>query len=266
MVNEHITHLGYRLEFADDPAVVAPLLKACSLTAVDEVESPDWERSQYLLACTRAGGTAATVGWSRVGDDMILHSLAVAPTSRGSGIAAGLVASALGHLMDKRPVARIYLTTTSGGARRIFASMGFHTHDGEEEIPAAVLKHPTFADRPDGARVMVRDYSARPRGLDNYAFRLILNETEDATLPLGSVFFFRQTSNVLEGFFRGGPVVRGHLIGMIDDEEINFCWQHLSEGRLMNGDGHITLDSLPDGRRELREEFQGSGTLLLREV
>ena len=266
MVNEHITSLGYRLEFADDPAVVAPLLKACNIDAIDEIENSGWERSQYLLACTRAGGTAATVGWSRIDDMMVLHSLAVAPTSRGSGIGASLLASALGYLMDKRPVEQIFLTTSSGSARRIFASMGFQVSDAED-VPDATAKHPSFASPADGALVMVRNYKTPPRGLDNYAFRLILNETEDATLPLGSVFFFRQTGNVIEGQYRGGPVVRGHLMGAISDDDISFCWhQFIDEGRLMSGDGNITLEPLPDGRRELREEFQGSGTLLLREV
>lgn len=265
MVNEHITSLGYRLEFADGPEVVKPLLEACDLEFAPEA-SGEWEESKYLIACTRAGGLAACVGWTRHEDEVIIHSLAVAPSSRGSGVGHGLLATAMGHVMDKHPVQAFYLTTQSGGARRMFASMGFHvTEDGE--LPEHVADHPIFESAVDYARSMVRNYKATARGLDNYAFRLIQNETPEATLPLGSVFFFTQTGSVIEASYRGGPVVRGHLMGAIDGEDLHFCWHQFTRGgRLMNGDGDISLDTLPDGRRELREKFQGSGELLLREV
>ncbi len=264
MVNEHITSLGYRLEFADDPEVVGPLLEACELDFAPEAD--DWDETKYLIACTRAGGLAACVGWARRDDSVIIHSLAVAPSSRGSGVGHGLLATAMGHIMDKNPVDAFYLTTQSGTARRMFASMGFHIAE-EGELPEEVSEHPVFTSAVDYAKSMVRSYGTKARGLDNYAFRLILNDTPKATLPLGSVFFFTQTGNVIEASYRGGPVVRGHLMGAIDGDDLQFCWHQFTRGgRLMNGDGDITLDNLPDGRRELREKLQGSGELLLREV
>lgn len=265
MVNEHITSLGYRLEFAEDESVIKPLLEACDLEFVPESENP-WHQSEYLMACTQAGGLAACVGWSRHERHAILHSLGVAPSSRGSGVGAGILATAMGHVMDSQPVESFYLTTTSGAARRLFASMGFVVLE-DEELPEHVAEHPIFDEASDSARSMIRDYTAARRGLDNFAFRLVHNDTPEATTPLGSVFFFKQTGSVIEANYRGDPVVRGHLLGAIDGDDLHFCWHHFTRGgRLMSGDGNITLETLPDGRRELRETFKGSGELLLREV
>lgn len=270
MVNAHITSLGYRLETTTDPEVVAPLLKACRMDPIEE-PGPDWEVSTYLIACTLAGGIAASVGWNRREDSIVLHSLAVAPTSRGSGIGAGLLASAMGELMDTRAVPACWLTTESMSALRMFTSAGFVPVDGDD-VPAQVLEHSTFASANSKSRPMVRRYQTTRRGLDNCAFRLILNDTQDATLPLGSVFFFRQTGEVIEASYRGGPVRRGHIIGAISGDQLSFCWhQYVDDGALQSGDGNIFFEQLPDGRRELRETLSSAATtktneLLLREV
>lgn len=269
MVNEHLTSLGYRLESPPEPNVTA-LLKACRMHAVPDPEQ-GWDRAEFLLATTLAGGTAACIGWSRCDDVVVLHSLAVAPTSRGSGIGAGLLASAMGKIMDDRPVTAIYLVTESSAARRMFASAGFVPLD-LEDVPEDVKDHPVFQGALDHATAMVRRYHSTRRGLDNCAFRLILNDTEDATLPLGSVFFFRQTGEVIEASYRGGPVRRGHLIGAIRGDELNFRWhQYVEDGRLQAGEGRTHVEMLPDGRRELRETLSTAETsrtteLLLREV
>lgn len=271
MVNEHITSLGYRLETTDDPETVATLLKACNMTPLPESESDYWEATKYLVACTMAGGNAACIGWSRCENAVVLHSLAVAPTSRGSGIGAGILASAMGTIMDQRAVDGMYLITDSAGARRMFTSAGFSNVD-REDVPDEIRDHPSFQRSGAHARAMIRRYQSTKRGLDNCAFRLILNDTDDATLPLGSVFFFRQTGEVIESSYRGGPVRRGHIIGAIAGDELNFCWhQYIDDGRLQSGDGRIFVEMLPDGRRELREtlstvETSEPNELLLREV
>lgn len=270
MINAHITSLGYRLETTTDLEVVAPLLEACRMNPIQE-PGPQWETSTYLIACTLAGGIAACVGWNRRDDSIVLHSLAVAPTSRGSGIGGGLLASAMGDLMDSQAVPACWLTTESSSARRLFTSTGFVFVDGDD-VPAAVREHPTFASATARSRPMARRYQTARRGLDNCAFRLILNNTEDATLPLGSVFFFRQTGEVIEASYRGGPVRRGHIIGAISGDQLRFCWhQYVDEGALQSGDGSIYFEQLPDGRRELRETLSGAteekpNELHLREV
>ncbi len=270
MFNEHITSLGYRLEHTEAVDQVTALLEACRLSPI-ESPGPEWEPTRYIVACTLAGGTAACIGWNRRDDAVVLHSLGVAPTSRGSGIGAGLLASAMGHIMDTQSVPETWLITDALGARRMFTSAGFVPAE-RSDVPSAIADHPTFRNtRGEHARPMVRRYQTTRRGLDNCAFRLILNETDEATLPLGSVFFFRQTGEVIEASYRGGPVRRGHLIGAISGDELNFCWHHyVDDGRLQNGDGRIFVEMLEDGRRELRENLDldsgDKNELLLREV
>ena len=119
---------------------------------------------------------------------------------------------------------------------------------------------------------MVRRYTRAKRGLDRCAFQLILNETSEQTLPAGSVFFFSQVGRVIEATYRGGSVIRGHLIGAIDEGELKFRWhQYTTDQRLMAGDGLIFVDPQPDGRRELRERFSSvdkdeKNEILLREL
>lgn len=271
MLHDHISSLGYHVEATDEKARVKPLLDVAGLAEFDDLEHEDWDASQYLLACTKAGGTAACAGWARRDRHVILHSLAVAPPARGSGVGVGLLATAIGHILDTRPVDAIFLTTTSIGARRLFESMGFSKIQ-PDEVPDPLMEAPQFRNASQDATFMSRRYDTPRRGLDHCAFRLILNNVDDATLPLGSVFFFRQMGRVIEAMYRGGPVRRGHLLGAIDDGELSFVYQaYVEDGRLMTGHGTIVVDQLPDGRRELRERLsaedpEANFELLLREV
>ena len=269
MVNEHITSLGYTLEAPEEPNVEV-LLRACKMDPM--ADPPDgWQPHKFLVATTLAGGLAACVGWNRHENAVVLHSLAVAPSSRGSGIGAGLLATAMAQIMEEAAVPAIYLSTASSGAARLFNSTGFQTTE-RDDLPELVGEHPSFHMEPERSWPMVRSYDSPKRGLDNCAFRLITNDTEDATLPLGSVFFFRQTGEVIESSYRGGPVRRGHIIGAISGDELNFCWhQYVDDGRLQSGDGTIFVELLEDGRRELRETLSTAMTsktneLLLREL
>ncbi len=278
MLSDHITQMGFRLEYSDDIKTVRPLLEACGLEPFMSDDLEDWTQSRYLLACTRAGGVAACVGWTIHSDNQaIMHSLGVAPPTRGSGIGGGLLATAMAMLVEQHGVNAFWLTTSSGNARHLFWSLGFASLDSAD-VPEFVAEHPIFADLPRGSR-MARIYDATllQRGLDNTAFRLIKNDTVEATLPLGSVFYFKQTSQVVEASYKGGLVVRGHLMGFVASGNIPFCWHQFvlpgydsaqagHVGRLMSGDGQISIEMMPDGRRELRERFDGSGELLLREV
>ena len=271
MLNEHITSLGFSLEFSDEENDVQPLLQACQLEATAAPTTGSWPEHQFLRATTAAGGTAACLGYSRSGTSVVLHSLAVAPSSRGSGIAVGILAALMSELKDNEEISGFYITSDSSGVRRMFSSAGFSAID-IDVVPPEVLEHPEFKDRDAAGPVMARTYGTIKRGLDNCAFQLIVNETEDATLPLGSVFFFRQTGNVIESSYRGGPVVRGHLLGAISGDQLNFCWQqYLRHGELASGNGSIVVEPTVDGRRELRNTLSESDSahvteLLLREI
>ncbi len=176
-----------------------------------------------------------------------------------------MLATVLGEAMDEKPVEEIYLTTRS--ARRFFADFSFELVE-PDAIPYSVRAHPAFARAPSGSVPMVRRYKPQKRGLDQCAFRLIHNTTEQATLPPGSVFLFRQSGSTLEAHYRGTPVKRGHLIGSFKGDKLIFKWhQVLDNGQLASGSGRILVNELDDGRRELREKLgHDPGELLLREV
>lgn len=266
--NQHIASLGYRLTKTDDLSRVTALVEASGLEPLESPTNTVWEPSEYLVAGTTAGGVAACVGWNRAPEDIVIHSLAVAPSSRGSGIGASMLAEAMSEVIDEDPVDRVFLCTRA--ARSFFAAFGYEPLEFDE-LSRTVREHPSFVGCQDTCTAMVRRYHPVTRGLDQHAFRLVHNTTTDATVPPGAVFLFKQSGSIIESQYRGGPVQRGHLIGSIQGNELNFLWQHAVEnGDLMRGDGRIFVDELGDGRRELREKLSGSaqgpGELLLREV
>jgi N-acetylglutamate synthase-like GNAT family acetyltransferase len=266
--NQHIASLGYRLTKTDDLGRVEPLLEASGLEPIESPTDSAWEASEYVVAGTTAGGVAACVGWNRAPEDVVIHSLAVAPSSRGSGIGASMLAEAMSEVIDEDPVDRIYLCTRA--ARSFFAAFGYEPLPFDD-LSRSVHDHPSFAGCEGECTAMVRRYHPVTRGLDQRAFRLVHNTTADATVPPGAVFLFKQSGSIIESHYRGGSVQRGHLIGSIKGNELNFLWHHaVDNGDLMRGDGRIFVDELGDGRRELREKLSGGsqnpGELLLREV
>ncbi len=263
--NAHISSLGYRLESTQDATLVKPLLSACHVSPIEEdADCP----SEYLMASTQAGGIAACVGWTRLGDEaVVIHSLAVAPPSRGSGVGASLLSSALAFVMDGAPVEAIYLEAE--GARRFFSLFGFISLEADE-VPSVVREHDAFERAvSDKAQPMVRHYQITPRGLDQCAFRLLENEAGDGVLPPGAVIFFKQTGQMIEAAYRGGPVRRGHILGRVEQDEIVYRWHaYTDRDEIVHGSGELVITSLDDGRRQLQERsvFSGGSGLLMREV
>ncbi len=265
--NEHLANLGFQLVERDTCHEIEPLLRTCNLDPLGGVDVDAWRDSRYLAATTQAGGNAACIGWNRDDRDedlAVLHSLAVAPSSRRSGIGASLVASALGHLMDADPVRDVYLITDV--ARAFFSRFGFNAVDRADR-PDAIEAHPLFEEAHPDATSLMRPYRPAKRGLDQCAFRLIRNTTSDEQLPVGSVFFFEQSGSMIEARYQGHPVERGHLLARIDDRDFRFVWQQYADGELVRGEGEIDVDVRDDGRRELREKFgDDPGERMLREV
>lgn len=259
--NHNVTGLGFGLDFTSDFGRLEPLLRACNLAKFDDSGA---KGTEYVIASTRAGGVAASVGWSLYGPDIaILHSLAVAPSSRGSGIGASVLAGAMLRLREVLGVDSIYIRAS--GAVGFFTGFGFLEISAKELPPE--LEENNFAHGGSG-RLMARKYGRSRPGLDQCAFCLIENNSTNAKLPTGSVFWFRQSGAVLEAQYRGGTVVRGHLLGARDGQSLRFVWQQCTEsGELLRGSGEIFVKVLDDGRRELREKMgEHPGELLLREL
>lgn len=262
--HEHIASLGYRLESTSDVSLVRPLLAACQLEPLDDASDQGHASSEYIMATTLAGGIAACVGWTRCSQDaVVIHSLAVAPPSRGSGVGASLLASALAYVMDGSPVEAIYLATSQ--AKRFFALFGFVSIE-RAELPAEVASHGAFRGESPERTMMVRHYQLTPRGLDQCAFQLLSNEQTQGVLPPGAVIFFKQAGQMVEASYRGGAVVRGHILGRVEQDAIHYRWHAYTERNdVVFGAGDLVITSLEDGRRELREPGADSG-LLMREV
>ena len=262
MLTDHITSMGYALESVSDTTSLAPLLKSCGLTIREESDD-----DFYHNVKTAPGGVAACVGWTLVDEFAIIHSLAVAPTSRGGGLGVGILATVMASLKADFDVDAIYISAENDGVQRLFRNFGFFPIDSED-LPNSITELSGFVST---GQVLARSYEGIKRGLDKCAFQLIENRTEDATTPLGSVFLFQQTGDVIESNFRGGAVVRAHLLGQIKGDELSFVYHSFtSSNTLSQGKGSIQVLALEDGRRELREQFQtdrvGTNELLLREL
>jgi ribosomal protein S18 acetylase RimI-like enzyme len=268
--NEHLSNLGFRLSELESADTLEPLLEACNLEPLSFGDPAGaWAPARYLAASTRAGGIAACIGWNRLEEadheGIVLHSLAVAPSSRHNGIGASLFASALGHVMDDDPVRDVYLIADA--ARAFFTRFGFNPID-RADVPETIESHPLFGLVDADATPLVRHYLPSRRGLDHCAFRLIHNTTSEEMLPVGSVFFFEQSGSMIEARYRGNPVRRGHLLARLEGSDFQFFWQQFVEDdELMRGKGRIQVSERSDGRRELREQLgDDPGEMLLREV
>ena len=133
-----------------------------------------------------------------------------------------------------------------------------------------------------GATPMIRHYRITPGGLDQCAFRLLVNSTQGAVLPQGSLIFFQQSGQMLEASYRGGVVRRGHILGRTQGDHVQYLWHacarvtqeaegdveaSVQDALLLSGSGELRVVGLDDGRRELVEESpEGEIVLRMREV
>ena len=171
---------------------------------------------------------------------------------------------AMSQIMDAQPVPAVYIATHA--ARGFFAMFGFAQAD-QDEIPREVYEHPAVVASGPDATIMMRRYDRPARNLDRCAFRMVYNATEEATLPIGAVLYWRQSGAAMEVRYRGGPVRRGHMIGHADGDSINLLWHsYLSGGGLSHGATTLRVRALEDGRRELVDALEGQAHLVLREV
>ncbi len=97
--------------------------------------------SVLLFACKQDSALLGTVALELFGSDALLRSLAVAPSARGNGLGAALVAHAQA-VARERGVTAMYLLTTT--AAPFFASAGFETI-AREQAPAAIKSTAQFS-------------------------------------------------------------------------------------------------------------------------
>lgn len=131
---------------SDAPAVLA-LLEAAGLPA----EGVEAHLSGFLVA-EADGALAGVAGLERYGDAALLRSVAVAPSSRGTGLGGLLTSRALESAAGGGARAVYLLTTT---AEEYFPRHGFR-RIARDAVPAAVRKSVEFTTAcPSTAAVMV---------------------------------------------------------------------------------------------------------------
>lgn len=90
--------------------------------------------------------------------------------------------------------------------------------------------------------------------LDNRKFRTQSN-TNNGEVSEETIFYYRQSYNIVYADYSGGDIVKGNLIGkVVDDKYLDFVYHHINvKGEIMTG----VCKSYP--------EISDSGQLILRE-
>lgn len=108
---------------------------------------------------------------------------------------------------------------------------------------------------------------------DGRRFRAVAN-TENGETTAETIFEYRQSGNVLSASYQGGPIIIGHLLGLVaDDGALDFRYHQINDrGELQTGECRSTPELLPDGRIRLHETWQwtsgdrSSGTSIVEEI
>ena len=116
-------------------------------------------------------------------------------------------------------------------------------------------------------------FTFKPMNYDGKSFRIVTNVDNGET---SSETFFRysQVGNVITGSYGGGLVVKGSLVGTVDEVGIlNFRYQHVNtDGETRTGVCRSLPEVMPTGKIRLRESWQwtsgdgSSGTSVIEEV
>jgi hypothetical protein len=92
---------------------------------------------------------------------------------------------------------------------------------------------------------------------NNKLFRPSQN-SENGETSAETMFHYKQEGNILTSEYSGGKIVKGHLIGLVDDNgHINMRYHQVNtSGELMTGFCKSTPEILPNGKIRLHETWQ----------
>lgn len=107
----------------------------------------------------------------------------------------------------------------------------------------------------------------------NKSFRAIEN-TENGETSSETIFHYIQEGNILTSNYSGGKIVKGHLIGKVDENGVIDMRYHQinTAGELMTGFCRSTPEVLPNGKIRLHETWQwtsgdlSKGTSIIEEI
>lgn len=91
----------------------------------------------------------------------------------------------------------------------------------------------------------------------NKRFRPVSN-TENGETSSETIFLYQQKDNILTAEYKGGQIVYGHLIGLVDEDgNIDMRYHQVnSKGELMTGICKSTPEILEDGKIRLYETWR----------
>lgn len=104
-------------------------------------------------------------------------------------------------------------------------------------------------------------------------FRPISNSLNGETSS-ETIFEYKQDGNILTADYSGGQIVKGHLIGLVDEQgNINMRYHQVNcQGELMTGICQSKAEILKNGKIRLHENWQWTsgdqtkGTSVLEEI
>ncbi len=92
---------------------------------------------------------------------------------------------------------------------------------------------------------------------NNKTFRPVSN-TANGETSTESIFHYHQEGNILTAEYSGGKIVKGHLIGLVDEAgNINMRYHQVNSlGQLMTGICKSTPEILENGKIRLHETWE----------
>ena len=93
--------------------------------------------------------------------------------------------------------------------------------------------------------------------LEGKVFRSVSN-TPNGDVDAQTVFYYRQTADIVTADYSGGSIVAGHLIArVLAGGQLDMRYHHLNDkGDFMLGKCLSTPERLADGRLRFREQWQ----------
>ncbi len=92
---------------------------------------------------------------------------------------------------------------------------------------------------------------------NNKIFKPVSN-SENGETSNETAFLYKQEGNILSAEYSGGKIIKGHLIGLVDNEgNIEMRYHQVNEkGELMTGICHSKPEILENGKIRLHETWQ----------
>lgn len=92
---------------------------------------------------------------------------------------------------------------------------------------------------------------------DNKTFRSVSN-SDNGEVSSETIFHYSQEGEIITAQYSGGEIIKGHLIGKVDQNGvINMRYHHINqEGELMTGKCISTPERLENGKIRLNESWE----------